>query len=178
MSHNHINKYRNLGSMLALFLAGVFAVCILSVLLTGANAYSSLSGRDQTAYDRRTCSQYVATKIRQAGPAGVRIESFGTGDALVLSETLGGTEYLTRIYCYDGWMRELFAAAEGSFAPEDGEKVMEAERLDTELADGLLSVEITAGEGEPVRLYFDLRTGGETDPSGYNADFAGEEAVS
>ena len=52
--------------LIALLLFGVFAVCLMTVLLTGANAYRSLTDRDQTAYDRRVCAQYMATRLRQA----------------------------------------------------------------------------------------------------------------
>ena len=41
--------------LLMLLLFGVFAVCVLIVLLTGARAYRGLTERDRAAYDRRTC---------------------------------------------------------------------------------------------------------------------------
>ena len=87
----------HLDGLIALLLFGVFAVCVLAVLLTGANAYRRLTERDQSAYSRRTCAQYLATRVRQADSLnGISVESFGGTDALVLEET--GSEYLTRIY--------------------------------------------------------------------------------
>ena len=55
-----------LNGLMALLLFGVFAACVLAVLLTGANAYRRLTQRDQAAYLRRTCVQYLATRVRQA----------------------------------------------------------------------------------------------------------------
>ena len=92
--------------LLALLLFGVFAVCVLAVLLTGARAYRGLTQRDQAAYSRRVCVQYIATRVRQADRAeGVSVEPFGEGDALVLSED----GYVTRVYHYDGYLMELYA---------------------------------------------------------------------
>ena len=56
----------HLDGLIALLLFGVFAVCVLVVLLTGADAYRRLTQRDEAAYDRRVCAQYMATRLRQA----------------------------------------------------------------------------------------------------------------
>ncbi len=147
-------------SLLTLLLFGVFAVCILSVLLTGAKVYRNLTQRDREAYDRRTCIQYIATKVRQAENAqSVHVEQFGDGDALAFSQELDGDVYLTWIYCYDGWLRELFCYSGGEFSPADGELVLEAERLELDLTDGLLSIEMTDGNGSDVSLLLSLRDG-------------------
>ena len=48
----------------ALLLFGLFAFCVLAVLLTGAGAYRRLTARDQAAYEWRSCTQYIATRVR------------------------------------------------------------------------------------------------------------------
>ena len=69
--------------LIALVLFGVFAVCVLSVLLTGADVYHRLTVRDREAYARRTGIQYVATKVRQAqAGSAVAVSDFGGVDAL------------------------------------------------------------------------------------------------
>ena len=109
--------------LLILLLFGVFAVSILAVLLSGAGVYRRLAERDDRAYDRRTAVQYVATRVRQADRAGaVSVRSFEGCPALILSEEIEGEVYETRIYHYDGYIRELFVSAEGEFLPEDGER--------------------------------------------------------
>ena len=143
-----------MGGLLSLLLLLVFAVCVLSVLLTGADTYQTLTRRDQDSYDRRTAAQYLATRVRQADRAdGIAVADFQGCDALELTETIDGTPYITRVYCYDGYLRELFSAAEAQMTPADGEKVLEAQALTGEkqsppCADG------TAGNGAG------LRTGG------------------
>lgn len=81
-----------MGGLLALLLLLVFAVCVLSVLLTGADTYQTLTRRDQDSYDRRTAAQYLATRVRQADRAdGVAVADFQGCDALELTETIDGT---------------------------------------------------------------------------------------
>ena len=52
----------HIDALAALLLFGVFAVCVLAVLLSGADAYQRLTRRDQNAFDRRTAAQYLATR--------------------------------------------------------------------------------------------------------------------
>lgn len=51
-------------------LFGVFAGCVLGVLLTGADAYQRLTDRGQETFDERTAAQYLTTRVRQADAAG------------------------------------------------------------------------------------------------------------
>lgn len=127
-----LRQKNHMSGLLALLLFGVFAVCILSVLLMGADAYQHLTERDDASYDRRTAAQYIAAKVRQADTLGrVFPGSFDDSDpdaqsTLFLTEEIDGETYATRIYYYDGYIRELFGRADESFAKADGEKVLEA----------------------------------------------------
>ena len=152
----------DLGGLLALLLLGVFGVCVLSVLLTGAGAYRGLAERDREAYSWRTASQYLTTKVRQADQwNGVAVEDFGGRDALALTEEIDGEVYITRIYCDDGYIRELFASADAEMAPEDGEKILEAGDLNffPGPTDREIIAELTDSAGETTRLVLALRSG-------------------
>ena len=99
----------------ALLLFGVFAVCVLMVLLTGADTYHRLNQRDQSAYDTRTAAQYVTTKLRQADRLDcVSIERFGNSDALVLADEIDGY----RIY-EDPVTREVVESWQGYYEDEE-----------------------------------------------------------
>lgn len=153
-------RKHHIDGLLALLLFGVFAASILSVLLTGAQVYQRLTRRDQSAYDQRTCVQYLATKVRQAAVGGrVTVEPFGGVDALVIREEIGGEDYLTRIYCYEGWLWELFTAEGDGFLPEDGEKLLSAQDLTLELSGGLLRAQLTDSGGQTLSLTLALRGG-------------------
>ena len=146
--------------LLVLLLFGVLAACILSVLLTGAGAYRRLTERDDAAYDRRTATQYVATRVRQADEVGgVSVETVGDADALVFAEEIDGYLYETRIYYYDGYIRELFAEAGYDFLPEDGEKVMEAVGMTITEENGCLHCSIQTADDVWDHVTLSLRSG-------------------
>lgn len=146
----------HIDGLAALLLFGVFAACVLAVLLTGADAYRRLAERDQAAYERRTGVQYIATRIRQSDHAGgVAVEDFGGVDALVL----GADEtYVSRVYCCDGWLMELYALAEEPMEPRDGQRILKAEGLELSLEDGVLEAVLTTA-GSPETLRLSLRSG-------------------
>lgn len=146
----------HIDSLAALLLFGVFAACVLVVLLTGADAYRRLSDRDKESYDRRSCQQYIATQVRQADSAdGVRVEEFGGVDALVLHDGL----YVTRIYCYGGSLMELYALEALPLSPEDGEKVMPLDALELSLDGSLLTVTLPGTQDGSDTLLLYLRSG-------------------
>lgn len=153
-------KFHKLTDLMALLVFAVFAVCILLVLLTGADVYRNLADSGQAQYNRRTAARYITTRVRQADTAGaVSVEDFEGEDALVLRETVNGRTYLTRVYCYGGFLRELFTAEDGSFSPEDGEKLLEAESFSVTREGRLLHAQITLPEGSTQSLTLFLRTG-------------------
>ena len=131
-----VSQNRTLTGLAALLLLGLFGLGTLGVLLQGASAYRALAARDETAQQHRTCIQFLSTKVRQAPSAqSVSLSDFG-GGALVIQEELEGQTCLTRIYCHEGWLMELFTVGEGDFRPEDGEKILPLERLSFTLQNG------------------------------------------
>ncbi len=150
--------------VLALVLFGVFALCVLAVLLQGAQVYRQITERGQQTYDRRTAAQYILTRVRQADAASaVGVEHHASADVLELRETIDGTEYISRIYCHDGYLRELFSPASLSFDPASGEKILPAQALELTWQNGLISAVITESGGETVQLCVALRCGEEAD---------------
>jgi len=146
----------HIDGLIALLSFAIFAACVLAVLLTGANAYRRLTKRDQAASDRRVGIQYVAARVRHADSEhSVAVESFDGGDSLVL----GDGEYVTRIYCYDGYLMELFSAASEPMSPESGEQIMAVDGLALSLEEGLLTVTVTDVRGEESTLVLSLRSG-------------------
>ena len=126
--------------ILALMVFAVFAVCILAVLLTGAKVYQKLVEDGGESHTARTAVRYVTTRIRQAEE--ISIERFGGCQALAIPETVDGERYVTRVYCWDGWLRELYCAENASLSPEDGEKVLELEDLSFSLEGDILTAKV------------------------------------
>lgn len=141
----------------ALALFGVFAACVLAVLLTGAGAYRRLTERDSAAGDRRTRVQYIAARVRQADrPEGVTAGQLGDTPALRVAEPGG---YVTWVYCWDGWLMELYTSEEAGLGPEDGTPLTQASGLSLTESEGLLEVAVTGPDGTEDRLYLALESG-------------------
>jgi len=155
-------KQLKMGSLLALMVFGVFAACLLFLLLTGADVYQKMRQRDTATYESRTAVQYMTTRVRQADRAeSITAEMFDGLDALVLQEEIEGETYETKLYCYDGWLTELYAAADSDLSPADGEKILELKGLELSLQDGLLQAKLTLPDGREEELSLQLRSGRE-----------------
>lgn len=156
------NYFKNgsLSGLVALLSFVLFAISILFVLLSGAGVYRRLTERDQYSYDNRTCAQYVATKVRQASsPMAVSADTFGAVDSLVISQNIEGDDFVTRIYCYENWLMELFTVADGEFYPEDGEKILPLRSLAVSQEDSVFSFVLTDTEGNTQHLTISVRGG-------------------
>lgn len=129
--------------VLTLVLFLVLAICMVLVLLTGTKVYKRLTERGKDSYENRTVPLYIATKVRQADcDGGVTTELSKGISVLRLNETIDGVAYITRIYCYDGYVRELFTAEETSFYPEAGERILPAEEVTFTVEGGCLKVTV------------------------------------
>ena len=80
-------------------------------------------------------------------------------DALILTEEIESEAYETRVYCYDGYLRELFTSADGEFYPEDGEKILAAHGLTLSREGRVLTAELTDTEGQVRQMTLYLRSG-------------------
>ena len=158
MKEQHRNNHTD--GVLVLVLFGVFALCVLSSLLQGAGIYHRMTLRGQEAYDRRTAAQYLIMRVHQSDRRdGVRVAQFDTVEALELSRTVDNTEYVTRIYCYDGNLCELFSARDSGVSPEDGEAIMPVQKLNFSLEKGLLTAELLQ-DGQESQIKVRLRSAG------------------
>lgn len=130
--------------VLALLTLTVFALCLLLVLLSGASCYRNLVDRGEESYGRRTAVQYLTTRVRQAQR--VEIGDFEGCEALILEETVEDECYTTRVYCYEGWLRELYTVPGAKLPPNAGTAVLEAENLELSREGSLLRIGLNGEE--------------------------------
>ena len=74
-----------------------------------------------------------------------------------MREDLDGEPYVTWLYCYDGQMYECFTSDDGTFNPESGTAICPAQRFEPSLENGLLTVAMINGKGEPETVRVALR---------------------
>ena len=150
-------------TVFTLILFGVFAVSVLLVLLAGAGVYQDIAARMERQYEERTCLSYLDAKVRHYDAAGqVVVEMLDECQALALYEEIEGVRYKTLIYCYDGYVRELFFEDGLAFQAEDGQRVLLAQDLSFRWAQtNLLQIVCTTAGGEEAELMVYLHSGEE-----------------
>lgn len=157
-------KKANLTSVLVLLVFALFAVCIMQVLLTGAQVVQDLTRGDQTNYLHRTAVQYVTMRVRQADEGGmVDVRRMEDREVLVLSEEIEGSRYETLVYYEDGYLREMFCPAGSGIPLEFGEEILELEDFSAEKQDSLLTVRLQMTDGTQQNMILHLRAAEEAE---------------
>lgn len=151
-------------ALMALLIFGAFALCALLVLLTGADIYKKITEREEKSFDSRSVPQYISTRFRQGDSMGaIRVNDFGGTDALEITQQINEKDYVTRVYCFDGYLCELFTNADGDFSPEDGEQLLPLKALEIEMEESCFIADITYLDGKTSRLILHQRSFEEVD---------------
>ena len=138
-------------------LLGIFAIFSTIMVVMGAKAYRGMVDRSVTHNSIRVASSYIRTMLRSNDETGVlRVEDVN-GIQTITMENDYGDIYVTRIYLYDGKLREWFALAEIPFEPANGETVCSLDTMQAELKDGLLHV-VVSEHGTEMEIDYAPRT--------------------
>ena len=143
-----IRKQQNkVDTAFVLLIFCVFAVSVLVVLMLGGSIYRNMVDISRDGHDERTALSYVRTKIRNLDSEGfITVEYFDGIPSLSVQEVFGDRIFNTRIYHYDGYVRELFHEAGFEFYLGDGTRIVSADKLYFEaLEDGLIRASTDIG---------------------------------
>jgi hypothetical protein len=147
-------------AVFALVLFGAFAMAMLMVLMTGAQAYQGIRDNVEQHYSEETCLGYISMKVRHYDSAGgaVYMGDVGGIPALMLREEYDGVGYITAIYIKDGYVKELYADESFEFEPDAGLDILAAGSLTMSFVeDGLLAVKCVGTGGGSAEVYLNLR---------------------
>ncbi|OUQ57424.1 hypothetical protein B5E58_09310 [Tyzzerella sp. An114] len=108
-----------LHTLVILILFLVFALSSVSVLMYGTKVYKSVTEKTNENYSLRTGLIYLSNKIKAADKSSIYMDTYQKVDMLVIPEEIEGQMYETRIYCYNGQLREIFTDV-GNDIPLDG----------------------------------------------------------
>lgn len=143
-------KKKNFGFdvVAGLFLVCVFAAFLFFALASGARIYKDVSAVMEEQYTSRTALGYVTAKLHQSDAAGcVSLGTLEDVPALVISEEFDGVEYKTFVYCWNGYITELFCPASEPLLPSDGLPVITAETLAFSMDGGLVRIDCVTASG-------------------------------
>lgn len=143
--------------VLMILVYGIFALFSLLLVVVGARVYRNIVSASQRNTQTRAAFSYVAGKLRMSTQSlnspEIREEQGIT--ILVLDTQTEG--YETRIFYYEGAIRELYQASDQEFIPEMGEKIVEVSdfRIET-TEEGSLLLKAADLEGRPRSLHLHL----------------------
>ena len=130
-------------------LLGVFAVFSTMLVLFGAQAYRTVTERSAEHEEDRTLYAYVLNSLRgedAAGAVGLRTED-GI-DMVTVAYDDFGESYEKRMYCYDGYLREMLMLVGSEFNPGAGEQICAATDFQAQINGNLITIEMTGADGE------------------------------
>jgi hypothetical protein len=123
----------------------VFAMSVLLVLMLSGRTYKSMADISIDGQNERILLSYIRTKVSNADNANqITVTDFHGLPALSLKEEIGDYVYVTLIYLYGGWVRELFVRYGDEFYPLEGIRIIRVDSLGFETADNGL-IRITTG---------------------------------
>ena len=131
----------------------LFAIIVLSLLflvMTGTGLYSAVVDSQTRNREARAALSYLAARVHAADAAGaVSVGEGPEGAALLLRENADGETYETRIYLYEGALREEYGTADAALDPQDSERIVDAKSFSVEqVRPGLLVVSTEYGSAD------------------------------
>ena len=142
----------NYASMLALLC--VFIIGSLALMNVGVHVYKNIVENNAENFRLRASLSYMATKVRQYDAVDtISVQEEEGVPMLVFQEELEGATYLTKIYCYDGNMMELFQEEGLEHDLNDGFEIMELDDLHIEQqGNQILLTAMDGGKKESLTL--------------------------
>lgn len=124
---------------------GIFAVFSTVMVLLGARAYKSTADRAAEHNADRIGMAYVRSMVRgNDEDQCIRVETVNGVPTISMRNVYDGDAYVTRLYVYDGMLREWFTEESEEFIPENGESVCAMDEMNAEVAGQLMTVRLRA----------------------------------
>lgn len=143
-----------------LILISVFALLSLLLTILGAKDYRAVVSATNSNAGVRTSVHYILNRLRSGDESGhVRIERHDDRDELVLVEEHEGVLYENRIYCYGGYLMELFSLPGDNLSAEDGDKLTPMEEMHVQkTGENLYQIILLSKDGKMTKTHFSLRS--------------------
>lgn len=158
-----MKKNSGIDTVVGLFMICVFAACLLFALAAGVRIYKDVSAVMEEQYTSRTAMSYLTTRLHQSDAAGaVELGELAGTPAIVIHRSVDGEDYVTFVYCHEGYITELFCPASESLLPSDGLRVVPALSLELSLEGDLMRIDCeTDGGAETAYVALRCHEGGE-----------------
>ena len=135
-------KRSRIDSIFVLLVFCVFTGSVLLTLALSAGMYQQMTAISSTGRNDRIALSYVRTRVRSIDNGNqVSVGTFNGISSLEIREYFFGRYFVTYIYLFEGWVRELFHEEGEIFTPGAGTPIIESNKLEFEqLENGLVRI--------------------------------------
>lgn len=150
---------------LALFFALAASSVALVVLASGS--YSRQVHTSEDSYASCTALSYVTEKLHHADSSDAIVAgTFDGQDAILIRQEYSGQSYVTYLYAYDGYLRELFIKEGVAASAGDGREILATDGFSFEESrDGLFHLSCTDSDGNLSDTYVSIKSTRQPDGS-------------
>lgn len=138
----------------------VLAASSIALVVLSSGFYSRQVEQSESGNASRTALSYVTEKLHQNDESD-RVETgvFDGEKSLVIHQDYDGVEYITYLYLYDGFLRELFIKDGVSASASDGREILAVDSFDfEEVSPGLFYFSCTNEDGSVSDTYVSLKS--------------------
>lgn len=138
----------------------VLAATSVALVVLASGTYSRQVRESEDSFSSRTVLSYVTEKLHQADSSDSIIAgNFDGQDAIVIRQNYSDQSYVTYLYAYDGYLRELFIREDVSASAADGRKILATDGFSfDETADGLFHLYCTNQDGTTSDTYVSIKS--------------------
>ena len=143
---------------LALFFVLTATSVALVVLASGI--YSRQVNDSEDSFSSRTALAYVTEKLHQNDTCDtIDAGSFDGQNAIIIRQTYADQPYVTYLYQYDGYLRELFIREDVSATASDGRKILSVNNFTFEKSqNGIFHLSCTNEDGSISDTYVSIKS--------------------
>ncbi|MCR4590834.1 MAG: DUF4860 domain-containing protein [Lachnospiraceae bacterium] len=142
----------------------VFTLSALAIVLMSVQIYQRILERSEGNYNTETAAQYLTEKFRSHDENGsIAVQQFKGHNAVLLTDNVRDEVYVTCIYAYNGYLRELYTEKSSldGCSEESGSRILEMhDFIPRKLSDRLFEMEFIDNKGESLKTCLALRSGG------------------
>lgn len=160
MSTSTERTSRKIDMVFVMALLVLFTATALALVLIGAKHYRAVTDHMTGNHEQRITSSYLAEKIRQNDRVdAITLCTLMETPALSIRTTEGNVSYITYIYFYDDYLRELVVTETSVFSLTGGQPIMAIRDIQFTMENAsLIRAEITNLQGDTQTMYFPLHS--------------------
>ncbi len=140
----------------------VFTLSALGIVLASVQIYQKILSRAEESYDTEIAVAYLTEKFRNHDAEGsIKIDDYMGHDAILIENIVKDVPYVTYIYAYDGYLRELYVEKEmlGGCVEDSGTRILELKSFDAEMmSDSLAHLRFTDEDGGSTETFLSIRS--------------------